>query len=55
MLFLKPGGFVEVERNDWKEVVDPAGFALSVLILLIFILVVNAFGASEGSMIICTC
>ena len=53
MLFLRTGGFVEDERNEWEEIVDPAGFALSVLILFVFMLVINAFEASEGSMSHC--
>ena len=53
-IFLGTCGFV-ADRDAREEIVEPIGFALSVLILFVFVLVVGAFGVSEESMIICTC
>ena len=48
-IFLGTYGFVD-ERDAREEIVEPSGFALSVLRL--FVLVVGAFEVSEESMII---
>ena len=50
-IFLGTYGFVD-ERDAREEIVEPKGFALSVLILFVFVLVVGAFEGSEESMII---